>query len=517
MKSLINSAYKLTAVSGILAVAFFAFVGSVNAATVTSSDLGVNGWFFYNDETDVIDNTLGSFVIGPGTTPLGSGSVQISVMGSQRRNLTTYQFAGIPFSSITDLKFSTYNSSAGNPGSINRSGYLQFNVSFDGNDTWQRRLVFLPSQNGTIVQNSWQEWDAINGGAAMWGYSGSVWPTTAVGPHATLSQPGTTLRSWNDIKLDYPNIGIRATDAFFGIRVGEPYPDGYTENIDKITFNGNTFDFELLGVGQTAPDVNGTVTVTDTNKDVVVASSTQPLTIEVGDITDATIDFDSLITGGTGDIPQTTINSDVVDVEIPATTITSTDTNWDGTINLPKIITTTVEPTPEPGKTATVGSSIEVGYGEMHLTFDLPVKLTFAGQANSLIGWSQNGAFHEITSTCDSETAPTLTADSECKVVVGSDLVVWTKHFTIFTTYTQASVSVARSGGRSGNRVSPALPSQASPVAVGRVLGAFTGPEGTNLDSPAVVAIKAQIAGLIAQLIGLLREQLATAIAAGLR
>ena len=32
------------------------------------------------------------------------------------------------------------------------SGYLNFNVDFDGTDTWQRRLTFLPVNNGTIVQ-----------------------------------------------------------------------------------------------------------------------------------------------------------------------------------------------------------------------------------------------------------------------------------------------------------------------------------------------------------------------------
>jgi hypothetical protein len=36
--------------------------------------------------------------------------------------------------------------------------------------------------------------------------------------------------------------------TFFGIRVGEPYADGYTENIDAIKFGvdgvDQTFDFE---------------------------------------------------------------------------------------------------------------------------------------------------------------------------------------------------------------------------------------------------------------------------------
>lgn len=81
-------------------------------------------WLFYNDETNTIDNTLGSFVSGPDVTPEGNGSIQISVSGTQRRNLATYQFAGTPLDEITTLAYSTYNSSAGNSGSVNRSGYL---------------------------------------------------------------------------------------------------------------------------------------------------------------------------------------------------------------------------------------------------------------------------------------------------------------------------------------------------------------------------------------------------------
>lgn len=220
--------------------------------TVYSNDLAGNladvmsnptKWFFYNDESDVIDNTLGSFVNGPATAPLGLGSAQIGVTGTQRRNLATYQFSGVPLSSITVLKYSTYNPSAGNPGSVNKSGYLQFNVDFNGTDAWQKRIAFVPSQNGVVTQDNWKEWDAINSGNAKWWWSGFVangnkWPDNNTNEY----------RTWSDLLASFPSIRIRVTDSFLGIRVGEPYPDGYTENIDKFVFgtsNGiKTFDFE---------------------------------------------------------------------------------------------------------------------------------------------------------------------------------------------------------------------------------------------------------------------------------
>lgn len=197
-------------------------------------------WFFYNDETDQIDGSLGTMVNGPDTPPIGIGSAELSVSGTQRRNLATYQFSGTALSDITELKFSTYNSSAGNGGSANRSAYLNFNVDFDGSDTWQRRIAFVPSQNGTVVQDQWQEWDAIDGGNSKWSYSGATWPVTG--------EPGTTLKSWSQILADYPTVSVRTTDSWLGLRVGEPYASGYTENVDKFVFgtaSGTTvFDFE---------------------------------------------------------------------------------------------------------------------------------------------------------------------------------------------------------------------------------------------------------------------------------
>ena len=200
-------------------------------------------WFFYNDQNDTIDTTLGQFVYGPASAPRGEGSVELSVSGEQRRNIATYQFSGTKLSNINELKFSTYNPSSGNGGSVNRSGYLNFNVTFDGNDTWQKRLAFVPSVNGTVVQDSWQEWDAINGGQASWWWSGyagngNKWPDNNTSEY----------RTWSDLLASFPDIAIRTTDSWLGIRVGEPYSNGYTENIDLFKFGVGSelkiWDFE---------------------------------------------------------------------------------------------------------------------------------------------------------------------------------------------------------------------------------------------------------------------------------
>ncbi|MGE3272997.1 MAG: hypothetical protein AB7P40_29965 [Chloroflexota bacterium] len=226
----------------------FPTLAATVVTTVTPADLENdkltaynNGkWFIYNDENDQIENATGTFVAGPATPPVGVGSVQLSVSGSQRKNIATYRFKGTPLASITTLQFSTYNPSAGNGGAANRSGYLQFNVDFDGSDTWQRRLIYVPSDNGTVLQDTWQAWDAIAGGSAQWKYSGATWPVSG--------GSGFNMKTWSQILSEYPGVRIRVTDSFLGVRVGEPYTNGYTENVDAVVFgtaSGTTvFNFE---------------------------------------------------------------------------------------------------------------------------------------------------------------------------------------------------------------------------------------------------------------------------------
>jgi len=274
MKRLLTAALFLAV--GLVSVAHAATV-TVNSANLATGSPCPSGtclnaytnpvWFFYNDETDVLDNSLGSFVTGPGTPLTGHGSAQISVSGSQRRNLATYQFRSTPLAAITTLKYTTYNPSAGNFYGPNASAYLNFNVDFNGSDTWQKRLIYLPVDNAPIVADSWKTWDCLNGGNALWEYSGANWP-------APISAAGTTKLTWNQILTAWPSIRIRATDSWFGLRVGEPYPAGYTENIDNLTFGTaagtTTFDFEAGPTNNVIAPVAPVVCITPFNPCVTV-------------------------------------------------------------------------------------------------------------------------------------------------------------------------------------------------------------------------------------------------------
>ena len=134
-----------------------------------------------------------------------------------------------------------------------------------------------------------------------------------------------------------------------------------------------------------------------------------------------------------------------ITVTIPAGTVIRGSAAWDGVLTLP-VATTTFVLVPTSGNTASVVQAIEIGAGDISLTFDKAAKIVFAGQAGKLVGWSQANVFHQITSACPSSatsTSPALSSGADCKIDAGPDLVVWTKHFSTFIAYTESAAAPA--------------------------------------------------------------------------
>jgi hypothetical protein len=98
------------------------------------------------------------------------------------------------------------------------------------------------------------------------------------------------------------------------------------------------------------------------------------------------------------------------------------------------------------GYTTTTTAVVEVGLGDELLTFDKAVRLLIPGMAGKNAAYIRNGDSHVIsncsTTYGDSQTTgDSLGAGAECKMDVGSDMVIWTKHFTQFIAYSQTAVS----------------------------------------------------------------------------
>ena len=245
-----------------------------------------------------------------------------------------------------------------------------------------------------------------------------------------------------------------------------------------LTFKTSHFtQFDLPDQDQTTPDDGGNATANSDTPQVVITDPDKDVTVTVDGSIDATIDVSAFITDGEGDIPKITINSDNADVSIPGTKVTG-PTGWDGVIAAPTVTTVTLPETS--GETKTLSAGIELGFADGKLSFDNAVKIILPGQAGKRAGYSRPGTeFTEITTTCGENSQTwadnNLGADGECKIDVGLDLVIWTKHFTKFAAYTQTTNSSSSTSGSVVNNAKPPVCNDQKPGSAPTLLSAVAG------------------------------------------
>jgi predicted secreted protein with PEFG-CTERM motif len=131
-----------------------------------------------------------------------------------------------------------------------------------------------------------------------------------------------------------------------------------------------------------------------------------------------------------------------VHVAIPKGIKITGNAKWNGTFNVPIAKPSgLVNPPTKVGKINTIRSTTEIGADAIPLTFDHAVRLQFDGEAGQNVG-SGTGTLTEITQSCGDDTQTTndkLPAGGSCKITSGNDLAVWTKHFTVFSTFSSVS------------------------------------------------------------------------------
>ena len=143
-------------------------------------------------------------------------------------------------------------------------------------------------------------------------------------------------------------------------------------------------------------------------------------------------------------------------VEIPKDTKISGGTDWNGLITLP-----TLKAADE--VSISVGSPeivLEVGSSKVKLTFDKATRIVIPGQAGKSAGYELNDVFYTIPVciAAQIDDPDTLPEEGDCYVTSGTDLIIWTKHFTKFVSYTPTSTTtttVSSEITRRGGGVSP--------------------------------------------------------------
>ena len=137
--------------------------------------------------------------------------------------------------------------------------------------------------------------------------------------------------------------------------------------------------------------------------------------------------------------------------EIPTGTTISGGSGWDGKINVPTVRNAASYSAPS-GSADVV---VDVGAGS-EINFSAPVKITIGGQAGKNAAWARGtNTLTQISTICSDVNNPTnidATTTRECHISSGSDLVIWTYHFTQFAAFTPSApvTSSGSSGGGGG-------------------------------------------------------------------
>ena len=219
----------------------------------------MRGWILVDDQHDsaCTDATVCRFVTGPATAPAGSGSAELATPNAgDGYALILPDYAGTRLDAFSTLSYSTYRQTAdaGN----NLAVSLQFNADYDltdGATGFMGRIVFEPYQanGGTVVQNTWQNWNALNG--KWWGSKSTV---TKGGVSVANPCVQATPCTRAELLADFPDIGVSTSAGAVVLKAGSGWP-GFRGNVDKLAIGVNgvttTFDFEPGGCATT---VSGT-------------------------------------------------------------------------------------------------------------------------------------------------------------------------------------------------------------------------------------------------------------------
>jgi hypothetical protein len=168
---------------GLASLAFAATALAVVTITVTPDN--PNGWSWKKKGEACSGSPTGrvAFVNGPGTPPLGSGSLRLTTgtNGDAYIWVRTNAFKGVKLSDLKALYYSTYITGKG-PQAPYLDVYVDWNDDGVRNDIVTYEPVYNTDVDGDpVTQATWQTWDALKG---EWWSDGSGGPP----PFYTLSQ-----------------------------------------------------------------------------------------------------------------------------------------------------------------------------------------------------------------------------------------------------------------------------------------------------------------------------------------
>ena len=227
---------------GLLACALVMGVSTASAATTTVKVTPNNQPAVW-PTTALTPGGSFDFVEGPATPPLGRGSLHlVTTTGTSKVQLGNGDYNGTVLENIDTMSYSTYRSSASTGSAVQVPSYQLAVQTPSGFTT----LVFEPVYNtgqGSIVNDTWQSWDAYNGGNGVW------WSTRTIPGVCAFN----CFVQWSDIVAANP--GSTVLGILINQGSGNP---GIDANVDALTFgasgNATTWNFEPLTGPPTSKD-----------------------------------------------------------------------------------------------------------------------------------------------------------------------------------------------------------------------------------------------------------------------
>jgi uncharacterized repeat protein (TIGR01451 family) len=222
------------------------------ATVVTVTTATPDGWTFQvaDDDTDTITTGSITIVPGPGTPPMGDGSLQFT-LGTEGEDGVQARQIGYDGQFIRDMTDLTYSTYVQQPGSDTQAPYIILDVDLNNDGTrddfWffepaYQTAGFCPSNpQAGVITGAWQTWDAANG---CW-YS--LFGTAGTGPGINVRPLSVLLDAEPDARIstNIPGGSLRIVTGF-----GDLAWDNFIGNADALTvaFLGNTttFDFEPI-------------------------------------------------------------------------------------------------------------------------------------------------------------------------------------------------------------------------------------------------------------------------------
>ncbi|MFP4354632.1 MAG: PEP-CTERM sorting domain-containing protein [Phycisphaerae bacterium] len=222
----------------VFSLALLVLAGSASATTVvvtgfpTYDDDGSDGFIAEPDANGLgakawltdLSNALPivEFGQGPGTAPLGKGSLTVEIPGSGSKILFGPAILGIPLASLTRLEMDVYD----HTGNGNYYLNIYLDTSADGNFDGSRDISF--SASGATVLNSWTTIDMMP----------MVESKLTTYPDAVISNNWDTAGGYPDIAVNLGDTASNFVDAKVSI---DNLVIGYMDGQEEIV---TIYDFE---------------------------------------------------------------------------------------------------------------------------------------------------------------------------------------------------------------------------------------------------------------------------------